>query len=481
MNMKKSAGFTLVEVMVAVAILVIVSIIGFAIFRGLEGRVSSSKAQSDVKAMAAALELKYNQNDKYQPFGSVDFASGSIPTPKTGNSYVALAATDLLGVHLGFRVCANLVDVTECSVPSPDCYCIDSVQSAYDAALTSTTFYESPGGSSPAPSASPSSSPISSSSPASSPSPSPSPSSSPAAPSCSFTGPTALTVGTPGSYDATVIGVVDTYFWQTIVGPASGIYSPSVLVEDVGWSSNTAGSYTLQLTVTGPGGSGACQNTTPIQVDPAPAPSPSPSPSPSPPPDADGDGVTDASDCAPADSTRWQNLTCFADADNDTYTVGGGVSVCKGLSCTSPAGHLAAASTTLDCYDVSGGATATCDAATHTLSYCAHPGQTTYFVPNRGDGSWDYNCNSTNDKRWTAVSSVGASCTTSTTGISGWLGGSAPACGAAAGTFRRCIAYNVAACGGTACGANDTCAANCSALPAVSWAGTDVARTQTCR
>ena len=91
-----------------------------------------------------------------------------------------------------------------------------------------------------------------------------------------------------------------------------------------------------------------------------------------------------AADCNDADATKYQNLTGYNDLDGDTYT-SGTTQVCSGASLpaynqtTSP--YRSAPSATADCYDVNstGGAN-------------AHPGQIAFFTVNRGDGSFDYNC-----------------------------------------------------------------------------------------
>lgn len=91
-----------------------------------------------------------------------------------------------------------------------------------------------------------------------------------------------------------------------------------------------------------------------------------------------------AADCNDADTTKWQNLTGYNDLDGDTYT-SGTTQICSGASLpaynqtTSP--YRSAPSATADCYDVNstGGAN-------------AHPGQIAFFTVNRGDGSFDYNC-----------------------------------------------------------------------------------------
>src|SRR3989344_134802 len=100
--------------------------------------------------------------------------------------------------------------------------------------------------------------------------------------------------------------------------------------------------------------------------------------------DNDGDGVTVPADCNDGDNTKWQYLTGYQDFDGDTYTLSGGVDVCSGNSL--PAGYLTSPSGSPDCYDANAN---------------AYPGQATWFNANRGDGSFDYNCDGTETLRWT--------------------------------------------------------------------------------
>lgn len=67
--------------------------------------------------------------------------------------------------------------------------------------------------------------------------------------------------------------------------------------------------------------------------------------------DSDGDNVANSSDCAPDDSSRWQQLVYQAvDADADSHPTNTQGQVCSGASL--PAGYLAAtSSTTNDCDD----------------------------------------------------------------------------------------------------------------------------------
>lgn len=93
---------------------------------------------------------------------------------------------------------------------------------------------------------------------------------------------------------------------------------------------------------------------------------------------------------------------CYIDNDGDRYTGSSGTAYCR-----------ANASLGSDCYDTSAS---------------VNPGVTNYYTTNRGDGSFDYNCSGTEEKRYNCISTV-SGCNTTLTGITGWAT-SIPACGA---------------------------------------------------
>jgi hypothetical protein len=81
---------------------------------------------------------------------------------------------------------------------------------------------------------------------------------------------------------------------------------------------------------------------------------------------------------------------CYVDADDDGYRPSSAATTLSAdMTCTG-AGVATAAEPTGDCYD---------------LNASARPNQTGYFSGDRGDGSFDYDCNGAPEKQWTAIAS----------------------------------------------------------------------------
>ncbi len=151
-------------------------------------------------------------------------------------------------------------------------------------------------------------------------------------------------------------------------------------------------------------------------------------------------------DCSDSDNTKYQNLTGYTDADGDTYGTTTPGTVCSGAAL--PSGYV---SNNTDCNDGSsnvyqnvattdtdvdqdgyyvGSQTTHCVGSSTTVSSrtyykdtggtytwlsggtsgdCydsnanANPGDVAYFTSDRGDGSYDYNCNSATDYQHTST------------------------------------------------------------------------------
>ena len=108
--------------------------------------------------------------------------------------------------------------------------------------------------------------------------------------------------------------------------------------------------------------------------------------------DDDCDGLSDDDDSGVTGTS-----TFYADGDGDGY----GDSSSSTSACSQPSGHV---SNDEDCYDSNAD---------------ANPAQAGYFTTDRGDGSYDYDCNGNNDQMYTSRGSCGGwpACTT----YAGWV------------------------------------------------------------
>lgn len=74
-------GFTLIELMIAIAIVAILATIGFTVYSNAQINARDTKRKQDIDAIAAAIETKKvpGQNT-YQPITSADFSGGLVPS-----------------------------------------------------------------------------------------------------------------------------------------------------------------------------------------------------------------------------------------------------------------------------------------------------------------------------------------------------------------------------------------------------------------
>jgi hypothetical protein len=122
-----------------------------------------------------------------------------------------------------------------------------------------------------------------------------------------------------------------------------------------------------------------------------------------------GPGIVDASP-SPKDAGPKQDACAlfafYADADGDGF----GDPQVAVLACSAPAGYVA---NSADCYDGNGN---------------AHPGQASFFSTDRGDGSFDYDCNGQADQELRNVDPQFCVCGNGCSVSTGWRG-AIPACG----------------------------------------------------
>lgn len=116
-------GFTLIELMVAIAIVAILSIVGFAVLSGVIKSANDAKRKADIDAITKAYEVQKGPNG-YMPLYPTSFASGKMPTPPEGGDYFSV--TD----GAGSKACAALGNNpnSACNTSATNCYCRTSSQ-----------------------------------------------------------------------------------------------------------------------------------------------------------------------------------------------------------------------------------------------------------------------------------------------------------------------------------------------------------------
>lgn len=96
-------GFTLVELMVAIAIMAILSVIGLTVFTNSQVTARDAKRKADIDALAKAMEANYTPGTGYSATMQTSwFAGNVIPTATSGTAYTSSLATG------GYTICAQL-------------------------------------------------------------------------------------------------------------------------------------------------------------------------------------------------------------------------------------------------------------------------------------------------------------------------------------------------------------------------------------
>ncbi|OGZ23897.1 MAG: hypothetical protein A2896_03050 [Candidatus Nealsonbacteria bacterium RIFCSPLOWO2_01_FULL_43_32] len=162
-----------------------------------------------------------------------------------------------------------------------------------------------------------------------------------------------------------------------------------------------------------------------------------------------GAGCTSPEDC--------ESGFCYRDEDGDGYSMATGQKFCQTV-----------ASAGTDCYDA---------------NVNARPGQTSYFTVNRGDGSFDYDCDGIQGASCATVSNLSPTTCKWTYGnetdeaIGGWLG-SSPACGTV-GVLRYVNSFGMV---GGYCVGKQGYLLGCGQKSGHGYYGTlDLSETQTCK
>lgn len=113
--MPKDHGFTLVELMIAISIIAILSIIGITVYGGVQKSARDARRRADVNAISKVFEMNHSSGSSDTPYPKLTndmFAGNTLPKdPATGGDYdlsnaVGAANRDRAGST--YWVCANL-------------------------------------------------------------------------------------------------------------------------------------------------------------------------------------------------------------------------------------------------------------------------------------------------------------------------------------------------------------------------------------
>lgn len=95
-------GFTLIEILVVIAIIGILSAVGLTVYSGVSERARDAKKRKDINAIVTAYELNYQgHTGQYQPLKASDYSGDT--------NYFCL----LTQASSAFKICAVLSDGTE--------------------------------------------------------------------------------------------------------------------------------------------------------------------------------------------------------------------------------------------------------------------------------------------------------------------------------------------------------------------------------
>lgn len=124
-SMKKfQKGFTLLEILIVVAIIVLLSMVVLMSLRGQTARANDTKRKMDLYTLSKSFEDYYNDNGAFPVQSVVDNCGGTM------ESYITRIPCDPVSrthygyfpsVSGGYRICAKLSDMTDPAIAAMNC------------------------------------------------------------------------------------------------------------------------------------------------------------------------------------------------------------------------------------------------------------------------------------------------------------------------------------------------------------------------
>lgn len=91
---KSSKGFTLIELMIVIAIIGVLTSIGIVSFSGARAKANDTKRRAELKQIQTALEAYYNDNGKYPTTEWVNSQAGGAWIPGLDGKYLKTMPVD---------------------------------------------------------------------------------------------------------------------------------------------------------------------------------------------------------------------------------------------------------------------------------------------------------------------------------------------------------------------------------------------------
>ena len=106
----KSSGFTLVELMIVIAIIAVLSVVGVTVFSGIQKDARDARRKADIDAVSSAMEANYGKTTagQYKAMATSFFADGGSWNSSAPSLGAVTTSVPSGGANAYWMVCANL-------------------------------------------------------------------------------------------------------------------------------------------------------------------------------------------------------------------------------------------------------------------------------------------------------------------------------------------------------------------------------------